>query len=84
MSNESQKFIVGALEICDLPSMLIKDLHVRVDTGAAKSSLHVDNIEEFERHGECWVRFDIHSDIQDVEKMVKREAKVEEIKKIKS
>lgn len=84
MSNESQKFIVGALELCDLPSLLIQDLHVRVDTGAATSSLHVDNIEEFERHGECWVRFDIHPDIHDVDKIVKREAKVEAIKKIKS
>jgi len=41
----NNKKIVGAVELCDLPKLAISDLNVRVDTGAATSSLHVDNIE---------------------------------------
>ena len=61
------KFIVGALEICDLPKLEISQLHIRVDTGAKTSSLHVDNIEEFTKDGETWVNFDIHPNIHDVD-----------------
>jgi hypothetical protein len=44
----NEKLTVGNLELCDLPELGIKGLHVRVDTGAATSSLHVDNIEEID------------------------------------
>ena len=56
----NNKKIVGAVELCDLPKLAISDLNVRVDTGAATSSLHVDNIEEFDQDGELWIKFDIH------------------------
>ena len=78
------KVIVGSLELCDLPMLAITNLNVRVDTGAATSSLHVDNIEEFVKDGEDWVRFDIHPDIHDVKRIVRREAKVEAVRKVKS
>lgn len=80
----NDKVLVGALELCDLPMLAITELNVRVDTGAATSSLHVDNIEEFEKDGENCVRFDIHPDIHDVRRIVRREAKVEAIRKVKS
>ena len=60
------------------------DLNVRVDTGAATSSLHVDNIEEFDQDGELWIKFDIHPDIHNVERVVRREARVEGQKRVKS
>jgi hypothetical protein len=78
------KKIVGAVELCDLPAFTITDLNVRVDTGAATSSLHVDNIEEFEVDDELWIRFDIHPDIHNVERVVRREVKVEAKKRVKS
>ena len=78
------KIIVGALEICDLPKLEISKLHVRVDTGAKTSSLHVDNIEEFTKNGEAWVTFDIHPNIYEVEKIVRRSAKVIATRVIKS
>ena len=78
------KHLVGALELCDLPELAIENLNIRVDTGAATSSLHVDNIEEFEREGVTWVSFDIHPNIHDVEQIVRREAKVKAVKRIKS
>lgn len=84
MSVMNNKRVVGAIELCDLPFLSITDLNVRVDTGAATSSLHVDNLEEFEREGELWIRFDIHPDIHNVDKVVRREAPVAGQKRVKS
>ncbi|GEA08411.1 ribosomal protein S6 modification protein [Alteromonas sp. KUL42] len=67
-----------------MPKLAISDLNVRVDTGAATSSLHVDNIEEIEKDGELWITFDIHPDIHNVERVVRREARVEGQKRVKS
>ena len=78
------KLLVGSLEECDLPGLNIEALNMRVDTGAQTSSIHVDNIEEFERENELWVRFDIHPDIHNVTTIVKREAKVKAQRHIKS
>ena len=84
MTINKSKILVGSLEVCSLPSFNIDNLHVRVDTGAATSSLHVDNIEEFTLNDEDWVRFDIHPDYHDVSKVVRKEAKVKDTKTIKS
>lgn len=84
MKTETKKATVGTLELCDLPQLAINALHIRVDTGATTSSLHVDNIEEFDKQGDLWVSFDIHPDLHDVSEIVRREAKVEAIKKVKS
>lgn len=78
------KMLVGALETCHLPELEIENLHIRVDTGAATSSLHVDNIEEYEENGEAWVAFDIHPDYHDVTKVVRRKAQVIDTRVIKS
>lgn len=84
MNNSTKKQIVGVLELCDLPQLAIENLNVRVDTGATTSSLHVDNIEEFMRNDEQWVSFDIHPDIHDVNEIVRREAKMQGIRNVKS
>lgn len=80
----ADKYLVGALELCDLPELEIENLNIRVDTGAATSSLHVDNIEEFKKAGKKWVRFDIHPNIHDVDEIVRREAPVSSVKRVKS
>ncbi|MCC2615294.1 ATP-dependent zinc protease [Aestuariibacter halophilus] len=84
MQTFENKAVVGALEVCNLPDLAIEGLHIRVDTGAATSSLHVDNLEEFERDGKLWVSFDIHPDIHNVAEIVRREARVKDIRKVKS
>ncbi len=84
MTINKSKILVGSLEVCSLPSFNIENLHIRVDTGATTSSLHVDNIEEFTLNDENWVRFDIHPDYHDVSKVVRKEAKVNNTKIIKS
>ncbi|WP_426416194.1 ATP-dependent zinc protease [Aestuariirhabdus sp. LZHN29] len=84
METLNGKMLVGGIEQCDLPEFDIYGLHVRIDTGAQTSSLHVDNIEELSRDGEVWVRFDIHPDIHQVESIVRREAPVVSLRKVKS
>ena len=78
------KVMVGCLEQCDLPDLKIQGLHVRVDTGAATSSLHVDNIEEFEEDDELWISFDLHPDIHDVKRLTRCKSKVAGKRKVKS
>jgi len=78
------KLKVGALEQCDLPELGIEKLHVRVDTGAATSSLHVNNIDEFRKGGKNYVSFDLHPDIHNVDSIIRTTAPVEGTKKVKS
>ena len=65
------KLVVGELERIwvDPPKAV---LEARVDTGASSSSLHSENVVEFERDGDDWVRFDIRLD----EKMVTLEREI--------
>ena len=84
MTEQHKPLILGTLEICNLPELQITDLHIRVDTGAKTSSLHVDNIEADTRQGDTWVSFDIHPDIHNVERVVRRSSKVKEMRSIKS
>lgn len=84
MSKKYPKILVGSLERCDLPAFMIEGLEMRVDTGAKTSSLHVDNIVEFEQQGEPWISFDIHPDVHNVDRVVNKKAKVKDVRKIKS
>ncbi len=78
------KIIVGSLELCSLPDIGIENVEVRVDTGARTSSLHVDNLEKFTKQGRSWVRFDIHPDVFDVDKIIHCETPLHDIRGVKS
>lgn len=54
----SQKQVVGVREKVWLPDLELA-LTARMDTGASSASLHAQNIEQFERDGKPWVRFEI-------------------------
>lgn len=58
MSNEHIKPLLGHLEHIELPELSIS-CRAKVDTGACSSSLHAEKIEEFERDGALWVRFQV-------------------------
>jgi hypothetical protein len=84
MKKATDRILVGALELCDLPELGITDLQMRVDTGAATSSLHVDNIEEYMDGDKPRVRFDIHPDVHNVEKVITATARLSGKKVVKS
>jgi hypothetical protein len=76
--------VVGALEKCDLPDLGITNLVMRVDTGAATSSLHVENVEEYLVDGKSWISFDIHPDVYNVEKITRHSSEVKARRKVRS
>lgn len=79
-----KKIMIGNLEICNLPDLGIQDLQVRIDTGAKTSSLHVDNLVRFKRRGKPWVRFDLHPELYQVDKVIACETPLIDIRRIKS
>jgi hypothetical protein len=80
----TKKNIIGRLESISLPDLGIEDLHVRVDTGAKTSSLHVDNIKKSTTNGIHNVTFDIHPDSHNVSKVVTCTLPISDIRRIKS
>ena len=84
MTDNKEILLVGALECCDLPELELSQVQMRVDTGAATSSLHVDNIEEFTKDGKRWVNFDIHPDVHDVDRIVNKTLSLKGMKTVKS
>lgn len=84
MTQEDKKILVGALERCNLPDLGITNLVIRVDTGAATSSLHVENVKEYKEKDETWIKFDIHPDVYDVEKVTRHKARLLARRKVKS
>lgn len=50
---------IGWCELIDLPGFGVKNLHAKVDTGAATSSLHATRIKPFDKDGQPYVKFTI-------------------------
>ena len=79
-----QKLIVGSLENCDLPGLGIHGLEIRVDTGAKTSSLHVDNLQKFQKDGRPWLRFDIRPDVYQIDQATTCETILHDLRRVKS
>lgn len=58
----SNKAIIGRYEHARFPDLKIGTIQVKTDTGARSSSIHATDIEEFDRDGEAWVRFNFVDD----------------------
>lgn len=54
------KMTVGWRETLSLPSLGIRHINAKVDTGARTSSLHAFKYEEFTKNNATWLRFWIH------------------------
>jgi hypothetical protein len=55
----TQPVEIGWCELIDLPKLGMFDLHAKIDTGAATSSLHAVNIKKVMRGAEPWVVFTV-------------------------
>lgn len=73
---------VGWCEWVRLPELGIERLECKVDTGAKNSALHAFEVEPFEKDGQEWVRFSIHTDNDDITQVKTCEAEVKDIRKV--
>lgn len=53
--------VLGSIEMVEF-EQINQSFEARIDTGAATSSLNAVDIQEFERNGKKWVRFNLSSD----------------------
>ena len=79
-----EKTIIGAIEKISLPDLGIKNLSVRVDTGAALSALHAENIRYKKIDGKRWVYFDVVIGSKENFTYIPNKALVKHVKKITS
>ena len=76
--------VIGWREWVGLPDLGIKAIKAKVDTGARSSSLHALNVQEFERDGVKWVKFQVHPVQRKSNEVVNAEAKVLEFRSVRS
>ncbi|GAM71859.1 hypothetical protein JCM19236_1484 [Vibrio sp. JCM 19236] len=53
--------MLGSIEMVEF-EQINQSFEARIDTGAATSSLNAVDIQEFERNGNKWVRFNLSTD----------------------
>jgi hypothetical protein len=76
--------VIGWREWVGLPDLGITSIKVKVDTGARSSSLHTFALQEFERDGVTWARFQVHPVQRTKQGAVDVEAEVLEFRSVRS
>ena len=88
-SNEDNKGkvdlqVIGWREWVGLPDLGITMIKAKVDTGARSSSLHASKLQEFERDGVKWLRFNVHPEQRRSDETMELEAKVLDFRSVRS
>lgn len=52
--------IIGWREWAELPDLGVKEIKVKIDTGAKTSALHAEDVELFYHRGKEYIRFSLH------------------------
>ncbi len=55
--NRQMKHTIGRIDKADFPELNLVDIDVKIDSGAFTSSIHCEQIEEFEKEGSSFIRF---------------------------
>lgn len=76
--------IIGSQEWCAFPNLKTPAVRARIDSGAQTSSIHASDIQTFTKDGEDWVRFEIHPLQESPKIIIKNEAKVVAVRKVKN
>ena len=76
--------VIGLREWVALPDLGVTGLRAKIDTGASTSTLHATEVEQFERNGEFWVRFNAHLGTPSKLRHRRCEAPLVTVKRIKS
>lgn len=84
MKKKKEIKIIGWREWITLSKLGIKNIKVKVDTGARTSSLHAFDIEKYKRSGKEYVKFKVHPDQDSSKKVVTCKSEVLEYRKVKS
>ncbi|WP_066759694.1 30S ribosomal protein S6--L-glutamate ligase [Crocinitomix algicola] len=76
--------IIGSQEWCAFPALKTPAIRARIDSGAQTSSIHASDIHRFTKDGEDWVRFEIHPLPETPRVIIKNEAKIIAVRKVKN
>ncbi|MBY0588974.1 RimK/LysX family protein [bacterium] len=75
---------IGWREWVALPELGIRAIKAKVDTGAASSSLHAMDVEEFQRAGKKMISFRVHPLQRNARAFIESEAELLEYRHVKS
>ncbi|MFC3805149.1 ATP-dependent zinc protease [Terrabacter sp. MAHUQ-38] len=75
---------MGWREWVALPGIGLPWVKAKIDTGARTSTLHAEDVEEFDRDGEPWVRFTVHPWQDSAEDAQRVECPIHDRRKVRS
>ncbi len=76
--------MVGWREWVGLPDLKINALKAKVDTGAKTSAIHAIDVDPFEKNGASFVSFFLHSGLRPIDRPIRCEAPVRDLRPITS